>query len=95
MASDEWVVRFETEAANDLARLPNRRLIREAIEIAEDLGHDPIPEGVKPMRRHKDAYRVYFGSRQYQIVYRVNKASKVVTVFAVGPRHAVYKGIRG
>ena len=95
MASDEWRGEIEEEAGRELRRLPSRSLMQEAVEVIDDLAADPFPAGGVKLQKHRDAYRVRFGGNAYRIVYRVIKKQRLVRVFAVGRRPAVYRGIRG
>ena len=91
--ADDWEVKTSRRAELDIGRLPHD-VRREALDILEDMAHDPFPVGYLMMQRYNDAYRIRFGDGAYRIVYRVDRKNRLVKVFRVRPRAIAYRGMK-
>jgi mRNA interferase RelE/StbE len=80
-------IAFQPDVLKQLQRLPGDAF-ETALHIIVGLA-DPRPTGVKKLVGAHNDWRVRFG--QYRIVYHIDDADGVVTVFAVGKRSDVYR----
>lgn len=75
-------------AMKDIARLPDgySRLVADRINA---LAHDPRPRGARKLA-NEPGYRLRVGV--YRILYEVDDARRVVTIYRVKHRREVYRG---
>jgi mRNA interferase RelE/StbE len=71
----------------ELAALPDHLLSR-AVARIQSLSGNPWPRGVKKLEGGS-GYRIRVGD--YRILYDVDSARRVITVFAVGHRRDIYR----
>lgn len=64
---------------------PTRERIAKAVE---QMAIDPFAGDVRPLKGEPDAYRRRVGD--WRILFRVDPATRTVTVYRVGPRGDVY-----
>ena len=81
-------IRFHPDVLKQLQRLPRAELER-TLQIIVALSHDPRPPGAKKLIGEASDWRVRFG--QYRVVYSVDDAAGVVTVFVVAKRSDAYR----
>jgi mRNA interferase RelE/StbE len=81
-------VQFHPDVLKQLQRLA-RTEFETALEIIIGLSHDPRPSGAKKLVGGAGDWRVRFG--QYRIVYGVDDAAGVITVFVVAKRSDAYR----
>jgi len=74
-------------AEKDLERLPPRGAAR-IIAVLRGLANEPRPPGASKLVA-VEGYRVRVG--EYRIVYDVDDAAEVVTVYRIGHRREVYR----
>lgn len=84
-----YQLRITRSAAKELRKLPPgvQQRIRQAVRKLAD---DPRPPKCKKLQGRND-YRVAVGD--YRVIYEVDDSSRVVTVWRVGHRRDVYRGI--
>ncbi|MGI9162327.1 MAG: type II toxin-antitoxin system RelE family toxin [Mycobacterium sp.] len=80
-------IRFHPDVLKQLQRLPRGELER-VLQIIVALSHDPRPQGAKKLVGGASDWRVSFG--QYRVVYSVDDAAGVITVFVVAKRSDAY-----
>jgi len=81
-------VQFHPDVFEQLQRLPRADFER-APRTSVELSHDPRPSGAKKLVGSSNDWRVRFG--QYRIVYSIDDAAGVVTVFVVAKRSDAYR----
>ncbi len=81
-------VQFHPDVLKQLQRLP-RAEFETALQMIIGLSHDPRPVGAKKLVGGNSDWRLRFG--QYRIVYSVDDAAGVVTVFVVAKRSDAYR----
>ncbi len=81
-------VQFHPDVLKQLQRLP-RAEFETALQMIIGLSHDPRPVGAKKLVGGSSDWRLRFG--QYRIVYSVDDAAGVVTVFVVAKRSDAYR----
>ena len=79
---------FHPDVLKQLQRLP-RDAFETALHTIIGLADDPRPAGVKKLVGHHDDWRVRFG--RYRIVYHVDDADAVATIFTVAKRSDTYR----
>lgn len=85
----KYRVEVETRARREFHNLPND--VRERIEeVIDDLQENPRPPGAKSLIG-KEGYRIRKGD--YRILYTVDDKSHVVSVYRIGHRRDVYRGL--
>lgn len=80
-------VQFHPDVLKQLQRLPRdayETVLRKIIVLASD----PRPPGAKKLAGGVDDWRVRFG--QYRIVYEIDEADRVLTIFTVAKRSDAY-----
>ncbi len=84
-----YQLRITRSAAKELRKLPPeaQQRIRQAVRKLAD---DPRPSKCKKLQG-RDDYRVTVGD--YRVIYEVDDDAEVVTVWRVGHRRNVYRGI--
>lgn len=91
-APDLWRCILDREARRDLAALPDRDLVMDAIGTCETLRFDP--DLGAEMRRYKDLRRIYFNNDRARIIYRVVRKSRLIQVIRIRARRDAYRGMR-
>lgn len=81
-------VEFHPDVLKQLQRLP-RDAFETALHKIIALSSDPRPPGAKKLVGGVNDWRVRFG--QYRIVYEVDDAEQVLTVFTVAKRSDAYR----
>ncbi|MEO8813956.1 MAG: type II toxin-antitoxin system RelE/ParE family toxin [Mycobacterium sp.] len=81
-------ITFHPDVLKQLQRLP-RDAFETVLQIIIGLAEQPRPTGVKKLVGANNDWRVRFG--QYRIVYHIDDADAVVTIFTVGKRSDVYR----
>ncbi len=82
-------VQFHPDVLKQLQRRP-RAEFETALQMIVGLSHDPRPVGAKKLVGGSSSdWRLRFG--QYRIVYSVDDAAGVVTVFVVAKRSDAYR----
>lgn len=88
-------LRVDTQTVKGLAQLDAKRF-RQVVTRILELGQDPRPHDSEGLRGYRDpevpgrkGFRVDQG--EYRILYTVDEARRVVTVFRVGHRSDVYR----
>lgn len=79
---------FHPDVLKQLQRLP-RDVFETALHTIIGLADNPRPTGVKKLVGAHNDYRVRFG--QYRIVYHIDDADGVVTIFAAVKRSDAYR----
>ena len=80
-------IELETRARREYRDLPNR--IRDLIaDVIDDLQADPRPPGCRKLVG-EDGYRVRTGD--YRVLYAIDDASRLVRIYRIGHRSAVYR----
>ncbi|MDO8635921.1 MAG: type II toxin-antitoxin system RelE/ParE family toxin [Dehalococcoidia bacterium] len=74
-------------AQRDLKKLPST-LEKRAMAALDRLKKDPREPGVKKLKGQKNEWRVRVGD--YRILFTIDDAKRVVQVYRIGPRSAVY-----
>ncbi len=84
-----YSVRLDRSAERELKRLPAKVLGRVDAKLGA-LAEDPRPRGaVKLQGRGGEGWRIRVGS--YRILFTIDDAAKVVTVYRIGLRSSVYR----
>jgi mRNA interferase RelE/StbE len=84
-----YTVRLESSAEHDLRHLPKDVLKRVDAKLAA-LVRQPRPRGaVKLQAREDDGWRVRVGD--YRVLYTVDDAAGVVSVYHIRPRGSAYR----
>ena len=84
-----YEVRLESRAERELNALPNDVLRRVDAKL-RDLATNPRPSGVKKLRgREGEGWRVRVGG--YRILYTVDDAARVVSIYRIAPRARAYR----
>jgi mRNA interferase RelE/StbE len=81
-------VQFHPDVLKQLQRLP-RAEFEIALQIIIGLSHDPRPSGTRKLVGGANDWRMRFG--QYRIVYSIDDAAGVITVFVVAKRSDAYR----
>jgi mRNA interferase RelE/StbE len=81
-------IQFHPEVLKQLQRLPRAEFER-ALQTIIGLSHEPRPSGAKKLVGSESDWRVRFG--QYRIVYSIDDAAGVVTIFIVAKRRDAYR----
>lgn len=81
-------VQFHPDVLKQLRRLP-RAEFETALQMIIGLSHDPRPSGAKKLVGGTSDWRVRFG--QYRIIYSIDDAAEVITVFLVAKRSDAYR----
>jgi len=85
----KYGVEVETRARREFYNLPNDVQAR-IEEVIDDLQENPRPPGAKPLIG-KEGYRIRKGD--YRVLYTVDDKSHVVSVYRIGHRRDVYRGL--
>jgi mRNA interferase RelE/StbE len=80
---------IKASAARELEAVDRKGDRQRLVTRIQGLATDPRPPGCEKLAGHADRYRVRQGS--YRVVYSVDDAEHVVTVFKVGHRRDVYR----
>lgn len=81
-------VAFHPDVLKQLQRLP-RDAFETALQTIIGLADSPRPAGAKRLVGGHNDWRVRFG--QYRIVYQIDDAAAVVTIFTVAKRSDTYR----
>ena len=81
-------VQFHPDVLKQLQRLP-RDVFETALQKIIALASDPRPPGAKKLVGGDSDWRVRLG--QYRIVYEINDAAQVLTIFTVAKRSDAYR----
>ena len=84
---ESYSVQIKRSAANEIERVPKKDRARIVARIRE-LTDNPRPGGSQKLSG-RELYRVRQGD--YRVVYLVDDAERVVTVYSVGHRRDVYR----
>ena len=76
-------------SADKEARKIQKDLLRRIIDGIDSLSENPFPEQTKKLAGSKSSYRIRVG--QYRILYEVNRAEKIVTIYHIRHRKDVYR----
>lgn len=84
-----YQLRATRRASKELQKLPAeiQQRIREAIH---ELADDPRPPGCKKLQG-RDDYRITVGD--YRVIYEIDDDNQMVTIWRVGHRKGVYRGL--
>lgn len=84
-----YQLRATRRASKELQKLPAQiqQRIREAIY---ELADNPRPPGCKKLQG-RDDYRITVGD--YRVIYEIDDDNQVVTIWRVGHRKGVYRGL--
>lgn len=92
-------LRIDRQVTNDVARL-DAKIFRQVVMRLLELGQDPRPHDSEELKAYRDpgvpgrkGFRLDQG--EYRILYTVDDASRVVTVFRVAHRRDVYRSLGG
>lgn len=91
-APDLWTCKLEGGARRELAALPDRDVVADALDTLRTLRVNPYLGA--PMRRYKDLRRVYFNQDRCRIIYRLNERARTIQVIRIRPRGIAYRGMR-
>jgi mRNA interferase RelE/StbE len=87
-----YTVVLNDSAIDHLSRLPSRDRARVVARV-EALAADPTPPGAKPLSGHLKGYwRLRVG--EYRVAYSIDRESRVVEAWCVGPRESFYERAR-
>lgn len=81
-------IEFHPDVLKQLQRLP-RDAFEAALRTIIGLAENPRPAGAKKLVGQHGDWRVRFG--QYRVIYQIEDAGAVVTVFAVVKRSDAYR----
>jgi mRNA interferase RelE/StbE len=85
---DAYAIESIPAAERDLAGLPRDTAARVARRI-DGLASDPRPPGLEPLSGWPGYYRIRIGN--YRVVYRIDDATRTVTLSLIGHRRDVYE----
>jgi mRNA-degrading endonuclease RelE of RelBE toxin-antitoxin system len=88
VSKSEWRLVVSPTARRDLGRLPDKALFA-VLETIEAIGENPHRLGKRLHFELKDHLSARRGP--YRVLYRVNEASKEISIAAVGHRSDVYR----
>ena len=83
-----YEVQVSDRAMRELKDLPSDEIQR-IVDAIDDLAQDPRPPGATKLQGVKNGWRVRKGD--YRILYTINDTEKLVLVYRVGHRRAIYK----
>jgi len=83
-------LRLDSEAEKALDRLQGATYQR-VVDALLALRETPRPPGCVRLRGHDAGYRIRIGS--YRVLYEVDDASRLVTVWRIGHRRDVYRDL--
>lgn len=81
-------VEFHPDVLKQRQRLP-KDAFETSLQKIIGLASEPRPHGAKKLAGSDHDWRIRFG--QYRIVYEVNEADQVLTIFRVATRSDVYR----
>jgi mRNA interferase RelE/StbE len=73
---------------HDLRKIDRQHMAR-ILEAIESLAENPFPVQIRKMKGSESSYRLRAGD--YRVIYQVDTANKVVTVYHVRHRKDAYK----
>lgn len=85
-----WNVEFLESAIDALEALPEKFRFQISRKIAA-LDDNPFARGAERLQVPEELYRLRSGD--YRIVYRVDRASRLIEIVRIGHRKDVYRGI--
>lgn len=91
-AADLWRCKIDAAADRELAALPDRDVVQDAVDTIHTLRANPYLGAA--LRRYKDLRRIYFDDDRCRIIYRVNERAKTINIIRVRPRKTAYRGMR-
>lgn len=80
-------IQFESKASKEFSKL-SREIQERLADVIDDLANNPLPPAAKKLTQI-EGYRVRKGD--YRILYTIDEAAKVVTIYRVGHRREVYR----
>lgn len=81
-------IAFHPDTLEQLQKLP-RDAFEAALQAIIGLSHEPRPIGAKKLVGSHSDWRVRIG--QYRIVYEIDEAAQLITVYIVAKRSDVYR----
>lgn len=84
-----YSVLIKTSPAKELEAVDPRSVRARIVSRIESLAANPRPRGSQKLAGDEERYRIRQGS--YRVVYAIDDDARVVEVFKVGHRHAVYR----
>ena len=82
-------LQIKASAAKEIAAIAARTERRRLVEEIGKLAAEPRERGAMQLAGYDDRYRIRLGD--YRIIYLIEHAEKVVTIFKVGHRKDVYR----
>ncbi len=83
-----YEVEWKKSAAGDLHRI-DRQFIGRIIRAVETLKNHPFPQQSKKLRGAEHIYRLRVGD--YRVVYGIDAAAKILTIYHVRHRKDIYR----
>ncbi|MFW6638536.1 type II toxin-antitoxin system RelE family toxin [Nocardiopsis algeriensis] len=90
MSSRPYTVRFESQAAKEIAKL-DRPVRRRVLDKVGALGKDPRPSGCVQIKGHAGLWRVKAGD--YRVLYTIRDSELLVLVLTVAHRRESYRNL--
>lgn len=85
-------IKIEDRALKEISTL-SVKLQARVMEAIGTLAHTPRPVGVQKLKSVENGYRIRVGD--YRVLYYIEDRIVTVTVFRVGNRREVYRGLTG
>ena len=86
----EYVIELRRTSARELESLDSG-IGRRILASIEGLSSQPRPRGPIKLAGSENSYRLRVG--QYQVLYQIDDEEKLISIYAVGHRREVYRGV--
>lgn len=84
-----YTITFKPEAARNLKKIKDRRMLSRLVDAIAELADDPRPVGVKALQGDASILRLRVGD--YRVLYTVADKELIVAVVTLGHRRDVYR----